>query len=235
MARIMLYFILRDINKTTERGMIMKIHLIGSMILGMLAMGVSATAYSVPVTDVQDFSNNISTEFFVDNDANKYSSPYYRSKSQDWGWTHNAIAGTSFTSIVLNISAFDVDYCAASYCEHDMISIYDGSSWLNLGDLAGANNAWAFTEFDLTSYSWAEAQVNAGLQVFMDIDATNTGSWLVTLGKSTLSVDGGSQACVPTPGVPCTPTVPEPSTGLLLGIGLLGFGMARRKMLSSNR
>lgn len=193
----------------------------GSLVLA------SVASQAAPITDVQEYSNNTSSEYFVINDASKYSSPYYRGASQDWGWTHNAIAGSSFSSIVLDISAFDVD----TPYEKDMISVYTGSSWLDLGVLAGNDDAWDFTSFDLTAYSWAESQVNAGLQVKMDIDQLNTG-WVVTLGKATLSVDGGNQNCVPTPGVPCTSVVSEPATLGLLGLGLAGLGVVRRKKFS---
>lgn len=199
--------------------------LIGAAIFGMVALGASVTANAVPVTDVQNYGNNTATEYFVDVDANKYNSPYYRWWDEDWGWTHDAIAG-SFTSIVLDISAFDVDW---SFGERDIISIWDGSSWLNFGDLAGANDIWAFTTIDLSGFAWAEAQVNAGLQVAMDIDAThNYDFWAVTLAKAVLTVDGGSQACVPTPGVPCV-SAPEPTILALLGLGLAGFGVSRRR------
>ena len=191
----------------------------------------SATTSATLITDVQEYDNNLSNEYFVIDDASKNTHPYYRGSNQDWGWIHEAIAGT-FTSVVLDISAFDVDAPA----ELDLISVFDGSSWVSLGNLVGLNDQWGFTNFDLSSFSWAGAQVNAGLQVKMDID-TAAGGWIVTLGKAVLTVDdgsgigGGGSTCVPTPGIPCTVNVPEPSTLMIFALALLGL-QTRKKFIA---
>src|SRR5690606_15499825 len=140
-----------------DMGVFMKYQLAKSAALGMFVVGASATVVAAPVTDVKEYSNNTASEYFVDIDANKYNSPYYREADQDWGWVHNAIAGT-FTTIELNISAFDVDAnCGYFGCEVDMISIWDGSSWVGVGSLRGATDIWDFTAFDLTGFVWAQA------------------------------------------------------------------------------
>ena len=136
-----------------------------------VALATSAMTQAAPITDVQDYSNNTATEYFVDVDANKYNFPYYRGESADWGWVHNAVAGT-FSSIKLQVSAFDVDYYSDRFVsEWDMIEVFDGINWVSLGLLSGAHDAWAFTDFDLTGFSWAQTQVNSGLKVRMNIDA----------------------------------------------------------------
>ncbi|MBX9700280.1 MAG: hypothetical protein K2X74_12645, partial [Acetobacteraceae bacterium] len=87
------------------------------------------------------------TSFFVPTDAQKYDSPYYRNQAQDWGWTHGVLTAPT-TSATLSISAFDVDFAQG---ERDLIEAYDAAttSWISLGYLTGANDAWAFTDFAL--------------------------------------------------------------------------------------
>lgn len=187
------------------------------------ALATSALTQAAPITDVQDHSNNTATEYFVDVDANKYNAPFYRWQNDDWGWMHNSIAGT-FNTIKLQISGFDIDYV---FGEADLIEIFDGANWVSMGYLQGTDGAWEFTDFDLTGFGWAQTQVNNGLKVRMNIDS-NVGGWAVTLGKATLSVDGGNQQCVPTPGIPCTPSVSAPGVAGLFGLGAFALFLRRR-------
>ncbi len=143
----------------------------------------------------------------------------YRWFNQDWGWQHNAIAGT-WTTASLNIAGYDIDY---SQGERD--AIYVGTDFNNknfIGYLTGTNNEWSWSAFDVTAY--LAIIESTGLYVWMDIDSTNSSEvWAVSLSKSALSLDGGSIPN-PEPG-----RVPEPTTMLLLGLGLVGLAGLRRK------
>lgn len=160
------------------------------------------------------------TGYFVDVDAHKTSSPYYRWHGDDWGWQHGAIGGT-FTTASLNISAYDVD----APSEVDNIYALDSGTWTLLGSLAGNNNTWAFSAFDLGANFFDD--INLGLQVKMAIDVNSVG-WAVTLAKSTLTTDG-STLPPPIPGVP----EPETYAMLLAGLGVMGAVARRRKARSA--
>jgi hypothetical protein len=189
----------------------------------LIAFGLMLTfgsfAFAAPTVDVIQAP----TGYFVPTDGQKYDRPdYWRGFGQDWIWTHNAIGGT-ITTASLNISAFDVDanYSPSNLREVDKIYAKDGANWVYLGDLAGSNDQWAYTNFVLGSSFFDDIQ--AGLQVKIEIDTLTQEMWLVTLAKSTLSVDGGIGPG-PEPG-----PVPEPLTMVLLGLGLTGLAGLRRR------
>lgn len=163
------------------------------------------------------------TGYFLPSDSLKYASPYYRSASDDWGWTHNAISGT-FTSATLNISGFDVDETSG---EIDNVYAYDNGVKTLLGHLTGVNNDYSFTTFTLGSNFYDD--INSGLKVWVDIDSTGAG-WELTLVKSSLSVNGST---LPPP----APGVPEPAAWAMLigGFGLAGAALRRKRTSTAVR
>ena len=186
-------------------------------LFSMMTLFIAPNSYSATLTDTIDANSNFSKNFFVPNDASKYSKPYYRGWNKDWEWGHNPIS-TPFTTANLNISAFDVDY---SKGEIDEIYAWNNqaSDWELLGALAGADDIFSFTDFFLES-SWFD-EIAVGLQLKMDI-ATQSKRWVVTLAKSSLSIDGGA---LPPP----TPSeVPIPAAIWLFGPALLSFLGLRR-------
>lgn len=156
--------------------------------------------------------------FFAPNEDATYDSPYYRGAYEDWGWTHNAIT-TAFTTVSLQISAFDVDF-GGSFGEFDAIYAFDDGVQVFLGYLQGASDIYSYSEFVLGSNLYDD--VAEGLQLFMDIDEGEN-VWLVTLGKSVLTTDG-AEPPPPEPGI-----VPLPAGLPLLASGLAVLGLARAR------
>lgn len=177
-----------------------------------LALALPGFASAATVTDVVQAS----TGYFVPDDTLKYNSPYYRGAYGDWGWTHGAIAA-GFATAELLISAFDVDYYSGEY---DEIWANDSGTWVSLGNLIGATDAWAYTTFILGANFFDD--IAAGLQVRVDIDTGNAG-WLVTLSKSVITVDGAAPP-PPQPGA-----VPLPAAGWMLMAGVGGLAALRRR------
>lgn len=188
--------------------------------LALAGMGTVASAGTVDTIEA-------GTGFFTPAGGFETSSPYYRRNGEDWGWTHNAIAG-GFTSAVLNISAYDVDEspCGLTSCEVDNIEAYDAASdtWMLLGSLEGDDDSFSFTEFDIYAFMGGVLidDIVAGLQVRMEIDVLDAG-WAVSLAKSVISTDGAG------PGNPNPGAVPLPAAGWLMIAGLGGLAAARRR------
>jgi hypothetical protein len=187
-------------------------------LMSIATLFIAANSYSATLTDTIDANSNFSNNFFVPDEASKYSKPYYRGWKQDWEWQHNPV-NTAFTKANLNISAFDVDF---SKGEIDDIYAWNNqtSDWELLGALAGADDIFSFTDFSLDS-SWFD-EISLGLLLKMDI-ASKAKNWVVTLAKSSLSIDGG--ALPP----PAPSAVPLPAAVWLFGSALVGFLGIRRK------
>jgi hypothetical protein len=182
-----------------------------------------STAFAAGIDVVQ-----APTGYFVPDDSQKFNFPYYRGFDEDWGWFHGALSTSGAISADLLISAFDVDFSGDPSGENDMIEAWDtdSASWVDLGFLAGGNNIWAYTDFSLNLATFGN-EISSGLEVRIVIDTTTQGDWLVTLGKSVLTVDQTKGIPPPEPGV----GAPDVSSTLLLSVsGLALLALLRRKL-----
>jgi hypothetical protein len=182
-----------------------------------LLFGITGMAHALTLTQTLNHDNY--GDFFLPDDGrHETSSPYYRYRDQDWGWTHAFsfdAPPVSITSASLEIEAWDVD--------PEEVDIVTGDG-VKLGQLTGINYDWATTVFDFNPDQLYVLN-DEELYVFLDIDTTpSTDWWAVTIGSSTLTIeyelDEGSGGPAPTP---------EPTTMLLVGSGLVGLTAFRKR------
>ncbi len=197
---------------------------VSSLLLGALFSATTVAAATADTIDALSPALNATPNYFAPNSIATIDAPYYRSVGEDWQWAHNAVI-SPYTTATLSISAYDVDNPTIDIGranEIDEIYGWETSSlsWELIGVLAGANNIYSFTTFDLGT-SWTD-EIETGLMVRMLIDQDN-GGYAVTLAKSVLATDGAPIGN-PNPG-----SVPVPAAAWLFGSAALGFfGMRRR-------
>jgi hypothetical protein len=173
-------------------------------------------------TDTIDYANNGAGYYFLPPSTLFSDSPYWRDQNQDWGWQHNAMAG-GFTTASLYIGAYDVD----SPAEIDNIYAFENTlnDWVLLGALTGTDSTYSYSApFVLGAQFFDDIQ--SGLKVKVDISASPSSGWLLTLTKSVITTDGDA----PPPVGPSD--VPEPASWAMM---LAGFGLAGTALRRSRR
>lgn len=132
-------------------------------------------------------------------------------------WSHAPILAP-FQSATLTIDALDVEFDAVPP-EQDRVSAFDAASatWIELGFLNGPPSG-SSTVFDLSSSLFDD--IATGLMVKIDINVGTTAvDYAMTLNRSTLAVSN--------PDTP--PSIPEPGTLALAGLGLGALALGRRR------
>jgi hypothetical protein len=182
-----------------------------SAAIAFLAITASSLSTAAPISDAAAWTSGGADSTSVTNPAdgvlkmNYYKGYYYCAGCGGNSWGFDTVAG------VTGSGGFDVDYSAFNgwYMADSNLQVFlNGNNVANFGNGAQAH-------LDLT--------VNAGDLIHFGFYETNYDSQPEVMGSATLSNFSGAFA------------VPEPGSVALLGLGLAGFAVARRKSAKGRR
>jgi hypothetical protein len=178
--------------------------------------------------DVVDHSDAQAGTWFLPpgiDDADIWSTPYYRWYPEDWGWNHTfsppELAPTTINWATLEVKAFDVDPTPLAL---DLIS---GDGVL-IGQLDPGDGVWNVTTFSLDPTGLSEL-LDGTMDIWLDI-GPYASSEKVALRSATLTVNYDTieflEVAVP------SPVTPAPGAILLgsIGVGVVGWLRRRRTL-----